>query len=287
MNGIESIYNIKRKGYKKVPIIFNNYSIDTLKGRKMFYVNDFQASRNIFFFANEKPFDILVSKKEVDKKVSPYSLVVAAKPLIYFASIFGAKLVSYEKNYIVSTNFFYKFYALFVIIAHIVLSTVVITPRSWFDTKSDVPLNILTKTFSTFINIEVLYLVFCIAVFNTKHYVELFNKFDNIDSYFSMSKSVFRRRRLVSIILVMLPIVQVSSSCCLRKFHWQNIGAHINFFLIMLQGSILYFVVVNIYLRIVMLNTLLLRAVKNTMSKEKKIIFQDTICDFIIKVSNA
>lgn len=251
----------------------------------MFYIDDFQTSKNVLFFSNAKAVDSIISKNQVSKKVSPYSLVIAAKPLIHFASIFGSKVVSFEKNNVVSTKFYSKFYSLIFIITYIAVS-MIIKPMSWHETKSDVPLNILTRTFGMLSIIEAVYSIFAIAIFNSKHYVELFNKLANVDTHFRVTKTVFRRRRLISIIMVVLPIVQVLCTLWLRKFHLQNIGAHINFFLIMLQGSILYFIVINIYLRILMLNTLLLKAVKHTMSNQKKIIFQDTICDFVIKVTN-
>lgn len=252
----------------------------------MFYVNDFQTSRNMLFFSNSEPFHNVIPENKKNKKLSPFSLVVAAKPLIYFASLFGSKLVSYEKNYVTSTKFFSKVYALLIIIVHLIGTVVLVRPRSWSDTKSDVPLNVFTKTFGQLSIIEGCHSIVCVAIFNTKYYVQLFIKLNNLDTHFCVTKTVFRRRRLISIVLVVFPIVQIICTFFLRKFHIQNIGAHFNVFLMLLQGSIIYIIVLNIYLRIVMLNTLLMKAVDNTMSKQKKILLQDTICDTVIKVIN-
>ncbi|XP_050562818.1 uncharacterized protein LOC118269537 [Spodoptera frugiperda] len=156
-------------------------------------------------------------------------------------------------------------------------------PRSWIDTRSDVPLNILTKTFGILSIIEGDYSIFCIAIFNSQYFVKLFKKLDELDTVFHVSKAVFIRRRILSTFLVILPLGQLLSTFWLRKFNIQNIGAHINFFFLMLQGSIFYFVIVNIYVKLLMLNALLIKIVQSTMSKQREIIFKDTICDWIIK----
>ncbi|CAH1635738.1 unnamed protein product [Spodoptera littoralis] len=156
-------------------------------------------------------------------------------------------------------------------------------PRSWIDTRSDVPLNVLTKTYGILSIIEGDYSIFCIAIFNSQYFVELFNKLDELDTVFHVSKAVFTRRRILSTFLVILPVAQLLSTFWLRKFNIQNIGAHINFFFLMLQGSIFYFVIVNIYVKLLMLNALLMKILRTTMSKQREIIFKDTVCDWIIK----
>lgn len=254
----------------------------------MFYVQDFQVQRNNKIFSasetSDNTFSVIICKNNVKKNTSKYSLVVAAKPLNYFMSLFGSKLVSYKKNEILSVTLLNKLYALFLIAAHLFIILAIFKPRSWIDTRSDVPLNILTKTFGILSIIEGDYSIFCIAIFNSQYFVKLFKKLDELDTVFHVSKAVFIRRRILSTFLVILPVGQLLSTFWLRKFNIQNIGAHINFFFLMLQGSIFYFVIVNIYVKLLMLNALLIKIVQSTMSKQREIIFKDTICDWIIKV---
>ncbi|KAH9639364.1 hypothetical protein HF086_002053 [Spodoptera exigua] len=253
----------------------------------MFYVKDFQVVRNNKIFStsetSENTFSVIINKNNVKTNISKYSLVVAAKPFNYFISLFGSKLVSYGENEITGVTYFNKLYAVLLIAAHLFIVLAIYRPRSWIDTMSDIPLNILTKTFGILSIIEGDYSIFCTAIFNSQYFVELFNKLDELDTVFHVSKAVFTRRRILSTLLVVLPVGQLLSTFWLRKFNIQNIGAHINFFFLMLQGSIFYFVIVNIYVKLLMLNAVLIKMVRKTMSKQKEMMLEDTICDCITK----
>ncbi|CAH0674047.1 unnamed protein product [Spodoptera exigua] len=253
----------------------------------MFYVKDFQVVRNNKIFStsetSENTFSVIINKNNAKTNISKYSLVVAAKPFNYFISLFGSKLVSYGENEITGVTYFNKLYAVFLIAAHLFIVLAIYRPRSWIDTMSDIPLNILTKTFGILSIIEGDYSIFCTAIFNSQYFVELFNKLDELDTVFHVSKAVFTRRRILSTLLVVLPVGQLLSTFWLRKFNIQNIGAHINFFFLMLQGSIFYFVIVNIYVKLLMLNAVLIKMVRKTMSKQKEMVLEDTICDCITK----
>lgn len=253
----------------------------------MFYVNDFKISKDNKIHpdrANKNSFSVIITNK-VKNRFSQYSITNAAKPLIHFASLFGAKLISYEKNKFVKIKLLSKLYSVLVIIIFIILSMVIRGPLTWHDTKSDVPLNILTRTYGILNIAEAVYSVFSVAFLNNEYYVELFKKFDDIDNNLGISKKVFGRRRFLSVLLVIFPILQTFLIFWWRRFDIQNIGSHLTFFLVMLQGSLVYFFVLNIYIKLLMLNIILMKKVKKTISKQKEFILQETISEQIIKVS--
>lgn len=253
----------------------------------MFYIKDFQpVKKNKIFSATDKnSFSVILSKKSFEKTNSKYSLAVAAKPLIRFATIFGSQLIKYKKNKIVKLNIPSKLYSLLFLTFYITLAAVIIRPASWRYTSSDAPLNILTKTYGAVNIAEAIYSVFSIAILNSEYYVKLFNKLDGLDNHYGSSKLLFTRRRIISIVIIIMPILQELSTIWLRKFNWQNIGAHVSFLLIMLQGWILLFIVWSIFIKHIMLNEILIRRIENTMSKEKKMVIQDSISAAVIKVS--
>ncbi|XP_021189535.3 uncharacterized protein LOC110375650 isoform X1 [Helicoverpa armigera] len=264
------------------------YITRPVEEKTMFYENDFAPHlKTNKIFSNSKKdennFNVIITKNKVTKKDMLFSIAFAAKPLIYFASLFGSKLVSYEKNDIRKIMWFSRLYSLLFTVHHILAGMVFARPLSWRYTKSDVPLNVLTKTFGILSILEGAYSVLCTSVWNPKFYLEIFNKLDAIDTHFRVSRTVFGRRRIISIFLVILPAGQLISCILLTRFRVQNIAAYLNFFVLMLQGAILYFFVINIYLKLLWLNNILENTTIKRISNQKKMVFKDTIWDSIVK----
>ncbi|CAG9787163.1 unnamed protein product [Diatraea saccharalis] len=95
-------------------------------------------------------FSVILRKKNGIKTVSNlYSLANSSKPLTFFAALFGMQMLRYSKRNVSKVNLFGKFYCLLIAVT-LILLIVLITPFSWRYTKADLPLNMLTKSYSVF-----------------------------------------------------------------------------------------------------------------------------------------
>lgn len=212
------------------------------------------------------------------------SLTNSVKPLSYFSAIFGTQIVSYDNKQVRQVKIISKIYSLFVIMFMYLIYTFV-KPKSWNDTKTDVPLNILTKCFGYLSNTEVTYLIFIATIGNGEYYLKLLQKLDDFDNHFKSSRKLFIKGRIVATSLILFSILEVSFTFWLRKFNIYNIGAHLTLYSLMLQGTIIVFFLGNIYSRLMVFNDLLLGRVLKILPSCKTVIFEDSMGDKLIKVS--
>lgn len=227
---------------------------------------------------------VIINRKNKVTEISSYSLAVAIKPLVIFTSIVGPHVLQYKGSDIVKTKFMYKLHTFLVIVAYLVLTSL-IQPESWYKTITDYPLNILTKTYGVVNVIETTYFLFMTAFCNNSKFIHLFKNLIKIDNHFGCSKIAFKRRRSVSIIFLLTPIVLTQCSFFMRYFNIQNISAYVTFFLLMVQGTIICFMIVTIFIKLLNLNKVLEKKVKHRISEQKQKILQDTVYDSLIYVS--
>ncbi|XP_063827024.1 uncharacterized protein LOC135076500 isoform X1 [Ostrinia nubilalis] len=209
-------------------------------------------------------------------------MAIAVKPFTYLISIFGMKMIEYSNDEIIKVKAFSKLYSVS-FVAAIISLTIFVKPVSWKYTQLDIPLNILTKSYGILHTAEALYSVLIVSFANSQNYVEMFGVLSKIDWHFGTSKKMFLTRRIMGVCLLILPIVQVLSTCYLRKFNIRNFGAHLSFFLIMLQGSIILLFILNIFMKHFVLNNLLLKKTSGAISEHKKILFERSFVSSVFK----
>ncbi|CAH0399210.1 unnamed protein product [Chilo suppressalis] len=236
-------------------------------------------------FIKQKDFSIILTKKDrMKERINVCSMANSAKPLTYFASFFGLQMIRYCNGSVFKVNLLRKFYCL-VVVATIISLAVFVRPFSWRYTKADVPLNMLTKSYSVFHTIEAIHVIFITTFGNSTYYVKLFKILDSTDRHFGLSKKMFKIRIITSILLILLPVIQTSYTFWLSKFNINNIGLHFTFFMIMVQGAIIIFFSINIYLKQMMLNKLLILKTLNTIPSQKRKLFDESLLNIMLKVS--
>lgn len=219
------------------------------------------------------------------KSISPqFSNANSMKPLVYFSSAFGMQIIQYSSNDISKVKMFRKLYCACVVLT-IISVYVFLRPVAWKYTLQDIPLNVLTKGYTLLSIFDGLYASIIMTFSKSQNYIELFKLLDDLDYHFGTFKTMSKKRFLLSIFFVILPTIQVSFTFWLRKFDIFNIGPHLIFFLLMLQGAIIMFFAFNIFLKYLMFRYLLTKKTDMTISEHKSIFFEDSIFRRIIKVS--
>lgn len=212
-----------------------------------------------------------------------YNFSNAARPIVYFTTLFGNQMIRYQHYDILKVKPISKLCCCLFICVIITLMACV-NPVSWVDTKSDLPLNILTKTYGFLHTVEVIYSIVIVSFGNSIFYVDLFKIIDSIDGHYGTSKGTFLRGRTTAWILILLPILQVICTFWLRKFHINNTVAHLTFFLIVLQGSVIVFFVIHIYMKLIVLNMLIVKKISKGLTLQKTCVLEDSAI-FCFKVS--
>lgn len=212
------------------------------------------------------------------------SIANAIKPLMYLSSVFGMNMIKYSNNDVIKVKPSSKLYSLF-IMAAIISLLIFVKPNSWKYTQLDIPLNILTKSYGILHTFEALYSVFIVSFANSQNYVEMFRVLHKVDWHFGITKRMLSTRKILSILLIILPIGQTFCTFYLRKFNIRNAVAHLSFFIIMLQGSIIIFFTANIFVKHYMLNQLLLKKTSESIPKHKNITFERSFMSILFEVS--
>lgn len=253
----------------------------------MWYTGDFKI-RKVGILSdstNTNAFSLILNgNKKIYGLLTKYQFTNAAKPLMFFTSLFGIRMIRYHKFDISKVKSISKIYC-FSIVGVIITLLAYVKPVSWIDTKSDIPLNILTKAYGLLTVLEVTYSIFIASFGNSVHYVKFFNTIDDIDCHFGTSKGTFIKGRLAAWMFILIPILQVSSTFLLRKFHVNNSGSHLIFFLLVLQGSVIVFFIISIYLKLIILNMLLVKKIMMGLTTEKKYVLEDSWKLICFKVS--
>lgn len=228
---------------------------------------------------------ILASDNEINIS-HKFSLAFAAKPLLYFSNVFGMNMIKYSGNGFIKVKASSKVYSL-AFVGAIISLLIFVRPNSWKYTQLDIPLNILTKSYGTLQTFEALYSVFIVSFANSQNYVEMFQVLQKVDWHFGISKNMLGTRRVISIGLVFLPIAQTFCTFFLRKFDIRNSVSHLTFFLTMLQGSLIIFFTINIFIKYLMLNHLLIVKTSGSIPEHKNILFKGSFMGMIFKVSTS
>ncbi|CAK1579473.1 unnamed protein product [Parnassius mnemosyne] len=250
----------------------------------MFYLSDYRSISNqikpIITNIDKNVFTLTITN-ENNRINSENEILRAAKPLIYVVSLFGQQTVRFFKNEASKVKAVLKLYSL-LLIAAIISLAVLLPPISWSDTRDDPPLNILTKTYVCLQVIEVVYSICIISIWNNGTYVELFKKLNNVDEHYGIGKKVFLKRRFTVILLIFLPTLQVSLTSWLRKFHINNLMTQLTFTILVLQGMFCIYILLNMYLHLLILNSILINKITK-MPFGRKFIFQDLLFNKLVK----
>lgn len=229
-------------------------------------------------------FSVIIRNNKHLEKSERSSNAQSIKPLVYFSTVFGMKFINYSSGKVTEVKVLSKLYCIFFMLATISLF-IFVKPFSWKYTLQDIPLNILTKCFGIFTIFEALYSVVIINFSKSPCYVEILKLFDDLDYHFGISKSMPKKRFVMSSLLVILPLLQGSCTFWMRKFSIYNIGYHLIFFLVMLQGAIIIFFASNIFINYLMLNHLLINKTNLNIPEHKSILFGNSFFGRITKVS--
>ncbi|KAL0832184.1 hypothetical protein ABMA28_001639 [Loxostege sticticalis] len=233
-------------------------------------------------FVPAKDFCVILACDNEINISQKFSLAYAAKPLLYFSNVFGMNMIKYSGNGFIKVKASSKVYSL-AFVGAIISLLIFVRPNSWKYTQLDIPLNILTKSYGTLQTFEALYSVFIVSFANSQNYVEMFQVLQKVDWHFGISKNMLGTRRVISIGLVFLPIAQTFCTFFLRKFDIRNSVSHLTFFLTMLQGSLIIFFTINIFIKYLMLNHLLIVKTSGSIPEHKNILFKGSFMGMIFK----
>lgn len=201
-------------------------------------------------------YSVLITKRDKTKKTLPISIVFAAKPLIYVSSLCGLQMFRYTENEIGQIQMSRRLYSVF-LVTLILLLLIFNKPVSWIDTRLDLPLNVLTKTFGTLHNVELVCSILISSFCNNTLNLKFFRIFDRVDVHYKTPRSGSRKVKWLSIVLILVPCVEFCFSFILRKFQIRNLPVHLTFFVLSMQGSMIIFIAINLFLKQLMLNFLL------------------------------
>lgn len=223
-----------------------------------FQISDF---KNIMKFDRVKKnnksteiFSVIINnsnKSEIQHNIGKYSVCNAIKPFIWFSLLCGTTLFQYSRNKIEKVSKLSKLYN-FIMIFVFIIVIVTLKPRSWSYTEADTPLHILTILFGFLNYIEIFGIIFFVKFWNDENNVKLFLVMEALDHHLGFkNKMIFIIIRTVAIIMSLIPALQFLSILCMGKFHINNIGVQVSFFLLMVQGSTIALIILNLYVRLV------------------------------------
>lgn len=250
----------------------------------MFYKSDFiQKPLNLLPDSIvQNNFTVLLCNDQDSTQNLSFSVSRAAKPLSYISAILAMKPFRYSKNTVLELNIFNKIYCLLIILSFVLLSFYV-RPVGLKQTATDIPLNLLTKTFTVFQSSELMYYVFIISFGNSKHYIHLYQIIDSIDIHFGHTKTTYRKRVVLAIIIAMCPCIVVPTLLLIRPFQFHHIISYVTFTFVNFHGFNTMFVTFIIYIQILIFNEVLRQKIRNLPSS-KAIIFRDDFITYIFKV---
>lgn len=226
----------------------------------------------------------ITSNKKTNNIITKYSTINAIKPFIFFSSICANRMFSYTKNGIMTIGKLSKIYNI-VFFLFIIIIMILLKPKSWTYTESDIPLNIITKTFGFCHIFELLFILIDNKFFNSENYVLFFVAIENIDNHLKiMNKTIFQRVRLFSIFIACLPVLEYVYSRILGGFQVNNIGVQITFLLFMSQGATIGLMVILFYVRVLIFSILLRKKCMKHMPRLKDDIIEDHLSKFTLKV---
>lgn len=266
----------------------NQYSsrINRVRRLTMLYKNDFiiQYFNNKPFFVNRNAFTVTLNNNLTKRKTfNKYSIAYALKPLTYFSSLFALNCFTYSKNGIKKLNVYNKFYCALVILLFVPFSTFV-RSINFRQVGTDLPFDLITKYFIISQCLENIYDLFSTSFGNSHYYIKLIETIDSIDDHFQITKTLFIKRRIFSIVLTLIPIFLISFTFAFFKFELLSIVNDITLVIILLQGINCIFFATIIYICLLNFNIILRKKLRD-ISSSKKLIFKDDSLAYFINVS--
>lgn len=268
----------------------NQYSSRINRDRRltMLYKNDFiiEYFNNKPLFVNRNAFTVTLNNNNLTKRktVNKYSIAYALKPLTYFSSLFALNCFTYSKNGIKKLNVYNKFYCAVVILVFVPFSTFV-RSINFRQVGTDLPFDIITKSFIIFQCLENIYDLFSTSFGNSYYYIKLIETIDSIDGHYQITKALFIKRRIFSIVLTLIPIFLISFTFAFSKFELLSIVNDITLVILLLQGNICIFFASIIYICLLNFNIILRKKLEDNISSSKKLIFTDDSLAYFINVS--
>lgn len=250
----------------------------------MLYGRDFiiKPDNHLPNLNNSSIFTVTLNK--TDRKIPKYpSLSKAFKPLSYFSSLVAMNAIRYTKSGISKVNIWSRLYCILIITIFLTAIIIIRQRVTWRETKTDLPLTIIAKTFTALQCTELIYDIFVTSFCNSGDFIKIFKMIDEVDGHFNQSKKLFIKRRILSICLVVIVIIVV---CCtwLISFNLISTITYFTFLIVLLQGVNCVSYAIIIYVQFLNFNKVLLRKV-GRMSPSKEIVFSDDLTTCIIKVS--
>ncbi|XP_045524366.1 uncharacterized protein LOC123714218 isoform X1 [Pieris brassicae] len=231
----------------------------------MFYTSDYNSYGNQNVKGNI--FTVILNGFYTSNSFPTFSIAHASKPLINLSTIFGMQNVRFNKMDIKRVSIFNKFYCV-LILSLLIIVIVYIPPLSWKETKSDLPLNILTRLFGVLQTFEIFYYVFIVSFGNASYYWNLYKTLNSLDNHYEKRLKMFRKRRYFAIFLMFTPLLLSSFTFYLRKFTIHNVVAQITFFIVMLQGVNFVYFIVNIFVEVLIFKAVLFKKVEDFVPTE-------------------